>query len=191
MERNCLQCNKVFKIRRFRIKDKKRGKFCCFNCYANSKKGKPTWNKGKKVSISTLKKMSEYMKKKWSNPEYKKQMSEAHKGRTKEKSSNWQGGKTKELKRLRNSTDFSVWRLEVFTRDLFTCQCCKKSGGYLEAHHILNFAQYPEKRFDSKNGVTLCKVCHRRFHKIYGKCDNSKKQLVEFFDATNGALTIT
>ena len=43
-------------------------------------KGRPTWNKGKKMSEEYCKTMSESQKRKWSNSEYREKMSRAHKG---------------------------------------------------------------------------------------------------------------
>jgi hypothetical protein len=82
-----------------------------------------------------------------------------------ENSSNWKGGITPENQKIRTSLEFKQWRRSVFNRDDYTCQKCgAKSGNgkaiYLHAHHLLPFAEYPEKRFDINNGLTLCKECH-------------------------------
>lgn len=44
---NCLICSKHFNIRPCRVK-RGHGKYCSIICFAISKKGKPTWNKGLK-----------------------------------------------------------------------------------------------------------------------------------------------
>lgn len=79
-----------------------------------------------------------------------------------EKSHFWKGGKTKEAKLIRTSAKYNQWRLSVFQRDGFICQGCKVKGGYLNADHILAFADYPDKRFDLENGRTLCIECHKK-----------------------------
>lgn len=84
-----------------------------------------------------------------------------------EKSYRWKGGITQE--RIRDRKHYYKFRLRVFTRDNFTCQICNKIGGYLEAHHIKSWKNYPKERFDINNGITLCKECHKLYHKIYGK----------------------
>ena len=60
---------------------------------------------------------------------------------------------------------YNDWRKAVYDRDGYTCQCCGKVGGRLNAHHIKSFAEYPELRFDVDNGITLCDRCHRNIHK--------------------------
>lgn len=126
------------------------------------------------------------MLEKWKDPEYRKRMSEVHKGykypkdrisATKgkpawnkglkgymsgEKHWNWQGGKVEALKVLRNSLDYKQWRKTVFERDDYTCQCCgKRDGSELQADHVKPFAFFPELRFAVENGRTLCVECHR------------------------------
>ena len=86
----------------------------------------------------------------------------------KESCSNWKGGVTTENELQRKSAAYKDWRLEVFARDNFTCQKCYKKRGKLEAHHLFNFADYPELRFDRENGKTLCFDCHKSFHIIFG-----------------------
>jgi 5-methylcytosine-specific restriction endonuclease McrA len=76
---------------------------------------------------------------------------------------NWKGGITPLNHLLRTSPRFKQWRIEVFSRDNWTCQNCGKSGRnqtYLEAHHKKPFSEYPEERFNIDNGITLCTECH-------------------------------
>lgn len=76
-----------------------------------------------------------------------------------EKHWNWKGGITP-----KNSLDRLKFRQEVFKevlkRDNFTCQTCTQIGGHLQVHHIQNWANYPEKRFDINNCKTICMACH-------------------------------
>ena len=123
------------------------------------KKGRTPWNKDKKG----LRKCSEATRKK---------MSQSHpKGKN---HPNWKGGITPFLKRVRNSMEYKMWRIAVFTRDNWTCQNCGKRGIYIEAHHIKRISLYPELVYDVDNGVTLCFECHKlvdkyrnRFKKVY------------------------
>lgn len=75
---------------------------------------------------------------------------------------NWKGGKTKELTKLRNSSQYKRWRKSVFERDEYTCIFCGQKGGWLEADHIKQFAYYEDLRFDVNNGRTLCVDCHKK-----------------------------
>lgn len=78
---------------------------------------------------------------------------------------NWEGGVTDERHRIRESSKYHQWRKEVFARDKYICQKCGQTGGVLNAHHIKPFCIYPELRFDTGNGITLCKKCHIELHK--------------------------
>ena len=78
----------------------------------------------------------------------------------------------------RNSKKLFVLRNNVYERDNFTCQECKKRGGYLNAHHIKQFSQILEDNnittveeainceelWNIDNGITLCKKCHKKKH---------------------------
>jgi len=78
---------------------------------------------------------------------------------------NYRGGITPEIMRLRHSPQYVDWRDAVYQRDCWTCQQCGQVGGKLQAHHILSFTQYPEKRFAIDNGITLCSSCHQKLHR--------------------------
>jgi hypothetical protein len=74
----------------------------------------------------------------------------------------WQGGKTEEQARLRNTARYRAWRKAVFERDDYTCQDCSRRGGDLEAHHLRPWSLYHDLRFEVSNGQTLCVKCHRK-----------------------------
>ena len=98
---------------------------------------------------------------------------------------NWQGGITPIKKQIMNSEEYKIWRLKVFERDNYTCQCCGRKTHKNEAHHLDNFAEFIEKRFDVDNGITLCEDCHNpnkkgSFHNVYGTLHNTKEQFEEY-----------
>ena len=104
----------------------------------------------------------------------------------KEKSPRWIGDS--DYKRGQRTTfEYNQWRAKVYDRDNYTCQCCgmKRTKSFqpqLNAHHIKNFSKYEELRFSVENGITLCEVCHKKFHNIYGKINNDELQLQEFMN---------
>ncbi|MCI0391877.1 MAG: HNH endonuclease [Acidobacteria bacterium] len=108
---------------------------------------------------------------------YGKMVSIRQKG---EQSHLWQGGKTKEAQSFRNSATYDEWRREVFARDDWTCQICKKRGGRLTAHHILRFSQRRDLALVVENGITLCWPCHTSIrHK-------EEKYEAQFLEITGG-----
>lgn len=60
-----------------------------------------------------------------------------------------------------NDPQYKKWRQNVRKRDNNTCQwphCnCKKK---LQAHHIHKWADFPGLRYNTSNGITLCKYHH-------------------------------
>lgn len=77
----------------------------------------------------------------------------------------WKGGVTPRNKADRKGTRYADWRKAVFERDSYTCQHCgDNSGGNLNAHHLKDFANHLELRFDVANGLTLCEPCHEAVH---------------------------
>lgn len=134
-------------------------------------------HKGTKLSEITRKKISDALSHRVYTEEMRKNKSEASKG---EKCYNWKGGITPVNKKARNSPEFKLWREAVYKRDDYTCQKYGIKGGGLHPHHIKNFTEYPELRFDPNNGITLSEKAHREFHKKYGKQHNTREQLNEF-----------
>lgn len=81
------------------------------------------------------------------------------------------------------------WRMDVFSRDSFTCVACGRKGGDLQAHHLIQFkvlfseflTKYDREKdlfsqlanfkkfWNLKNGKTLCKRCHIEWHSKNGK----------------------
>jgi transposase len=110
------------------------------------------------------------------NQEFK----EKFKNRMKEiKRKLWQN-LNKKRRKSRVISEYRLWVEAVFKRDNYTCQKCGKKGGKLEAHHIFNWADYPELRYAIDNGITLCQKCHEEFHKQFGKRKNTRAQLEAF-----------
>lgn len=89
---------------------------------------------------------------------------------------------TKEERVLgRNFDGYYKWRIAVYERDNFTCQCCgDNKGGNLVAHHKDGYNWCEERRIDISNGVTLCEKCHLDFHFMYGNRYNTEDQYDEW-----------
>jgi hypothetical protein len=83
----------------------------------------------------------------------------------------------------RKYPEYDKWRLEVYKRDYYTCQCCgDKSGHNLNAHHLDGHDWAIDKRTDVDNGITLCEDCHKDFHNIYGYGNNTREQFEEYMN---------
>jgi hypothetical protein len=134
---------------------------------------------GKKVSNETKEKQRQAKLGKKLSIQHRKNISKSNVGK---KCHFWRGGLTKKNARIRNSIDFKLWRESVFERDKWMCQACGQFGKRLNAHHIQNFSQYPELRFNTDNGITFCLSCHRRFHKLFGRKDNNLQQILKFIN---------
>jgi transposase len=95
----------------------------------------------------------------------RKKMSAAKKGRyLGAENPNWKGGEVSDEVRQRRSYKAKKWRETVLERDNFTCQECG-STEQLHVHHMLSFADHPERRWDINNGITVCVSCHEKIHR--------------------------
>jgi len=92
----------------------------------------------------------------------------------------WKGGIWPINDKIKHSIEYILWRQSVITRDNWTCQKYGIKGDKLHAHHIKNFAEFPELRFAIDNGITFSKKAHDEFHKKYGYKNNTKEQVIEF-----------
>lgn len=82
----------------------------------------------------------------------------------------------------RNSNCHKDWAKAVKIRDNYKCLCCN-SNKQPEAHHLENFSSNKELRFDLNNWVTMCRICHNKFHKEYWRFDNTPEQFKEFLSS--------
>lgn len=111
-----------------------------------------------------------------------------------ERNPNWKGGITPQYIKERSTPEYNQWRKAVYKKDNYTCQCCGRRNN-LNAHHILPFSKYIDKRIDINNGITLCEKCHSvfisdSFHNLYGTTNNTPEQLEEYINYKRKKLGI-
>lgn len=108
--------------------------------------GKPSWNKGKKMS-----------------EEFRKKISDSLQGKKGPLARNWKGGLKKTRVRIRDGKSIGRLkvRLLVLNRDGFKCQYCGrgKDETVLEIDHFIPRAQGGESKID--NYLTACRDCNR------------------------------
>lgn len=125
-------------------------------------KGRPSWNKGKKLHYDVWNKgLKRPEISGANNPFYGKKHTEETRAKMRgENNGNWRNGVSTENQLARKSIEYIEWRKSVFIRDNRMCVLCG-STDRIEADHIKPFSTYPESRFDINNGRTLCHECHR------------------------------
>ena len=109
---------------------------------------------------------------------HKKALSIAHFKRIKQRGSthwNWKGGITPSYLTERRGEKYIKWRTEIFKRDDYICQICKKRGGKISADHIIPFSISKELRYELSNGRTLCWDCHKKTDTFAGRIIKYKK----------------
>jgi len=90
----------------------------------------------------------------------------------------------------RLTSKYKKWRKKIYAKDNYICQNCFQKGKYLNAHHIKNYTGNKKLRFIKSNGITLCNICHTKFHKMYGYKNNDKQQLKEFLKTNKIKLPV-
>lgn len=68
----------------------------------------------------------------------------------------------------RKTTNYRQWRAEVINRDDRICQFCA-SRKNLTAHHIVAASVDPDLRYEVRNGITLCRNCHKVLERAIDK----------------------
>lgn len=195
--KNCPVCKKEFITTTTNI-NRGRGVNCSRECSYKAKEGKYFYNrKGINHKPETIRKYQERWKK---IPHPRGMKGKKHTQETKNRirkslsGSNcylWKDGKTILILAIRTCLEYRVWRLEVFSRDKFTCiKCGDNKGGNLEADHIeplsylinkykiktLQGAINCQELWNIKNGRTLCKSCHKKT-KTYGEGAKKYKKI--------------
>lgn len=109
----------------------------------------------KKISNGMPKGISR-MKGKHHSEETKKKMSENRKGC---RNSNYKGGKTDFMRKIRWTKEYVNWRKAVLSRANGKCKMCGRKLP-LEAHHIKSIHKDISGIYNLGNGQALCNNCH-------------------------------
>lgn len=105
---------------------------------------------------------------------------------------NWKNGRTPLKQKIMKTPEYKEWRDKVKQRDNYKCQLCgSRESGNIEAHHLNNFAEYPEQRFDVENGITLCGNCHNpnrtgSYHNVFGTIGNTREEFIDYVVEVRG-----
>lgn len=146
--------------------------YSAIQCNSCAKKGKSNPFYGKKVSKEHREKLKLIMS---------KRVGELHQ--------NWKGGISRDLHSL-SFPEYREWRMNIFKRDNFKCKIfnsdCK---GQLQAHHILNWKDYPELRYEINNGITLCVAHHPRGRAKEKRLIPTFQELVSVSKVQNSTFT--
>lgn len=108
---------------------------------------------------------------------------------SREKHPNYKHNKTDEERMDDRSTiEHRIWIDSVLKRDNYTCVISGEKKDIC-AHHLDNYAQFPEGRFEVSNGVTLSRKLHLEFHNEF--CGGTSKgctseQFREFYALKTG-----
>ncbi len=81
--------------------------------------------------------------------------------KSRENHHNWRGGVSSIKHLMRGSPEWRTWRKQIFERDDYRCIDCGERGVFLEPHHIEPLKKTLSRAFDTRNGITLCRPCHK------------------------------
>ena len=83
---------------------------------------------------------------------------------TGENNPHWRGGISKFNTNNRYNKKYKEWRISVLERDEYTCKECETKNVVLHTHHLKSYTFYPDYRYDTDNGLTVCVPCHKNKH---------------------------
>lgn len=91
--------------------------------------------------------------------------------------------KLRDFRKIRDRQNdwYSSWAFEVKRAAGFKCVITGKPSKNLTSHHLYNWANFPELRIFTTNGVCIERSLHDEFHAIYGKGHNTYSQFSEFY----------
>lgn len=132
MNKNCLKCNKEFRVRLSWA----RVKFCSSRCYWDSMKGQTT-SENQKMAVRNNRGEKHY---RW--------MSDRSKLKKKQERNDSAYHEWRKSVRDRDG-----WQCKMSNSDCL---------GKVVAHHILSWSKFPDLRYEINNGITLCRFHHPR-----------------------------
>lgn len=132
--------------------------------------------KGRKLSEITKQKISEAHKgNKYNLGKHHSEETKRKIGLTKKGAKNpqWKGGISPENDKRTKTFEWNIIRKQVYKRDNWTCQICKKHlSNDIQAHHIVPYRISQDDR--PENLITLCISCHRKEeHRYYKGVNNN------------------
>jgi hypothetical protein len=138
-------------------------------------KGYPVWNKGLK-GVYSMKHGSQFKKgcTPWNKGILYVQLLGSN-------NPNWVSDRSRLVKSEKKHLDtrYKIWMNGVKNRDGWKCKISNiDCNGKLESHHILDWKNYPELRYEINNGITLCHAHHPRGRKMEAKLSPYFQQLV-------------
>lgn len=99
---------------------------------------------------------------------------------SKENNNRWNPNLSEDERKARQDVQRHIEGYNEFIKKVlylydYSCFLCK-SNENLEVHHLDGYEWCKEKRTDEKNGICLCKKCHKNFHSEFGYKKNTKEQ---------------
>lgn len=67
----------------------------------------------------------------------------------------------------------------IYKRDNYKCFICSNSDN-INCHHLNSWHNHENERLSYNNCITLCELCHKKFHSVFGYGSNTKEQFHEF-----------
>jgi len=101
---------------------------------------------------------------------------------------------TEPYERVRKNLKYRIWRKSILERDNYTCQICGDTDN-VNVHHKIHLRTLTIKNkeklenndfdipeiWDTENGITYCKECHRDQHRIKPISKKSLYNLMAYF----------